>query len=397
MASAPAGMPVSDIDPYGPEYLNDPYRFHDELRDAGPAVWLSKYDVVVLARYRDVKAALEDPQTFCSRRGVGLADFEKEEPWRPPSIILEADAPLHTRTRAVLSQAMSRSAIAALAPTFDMRADTLIAELLQRGRVDGVKDLAEAYPLSVFPDAVGVTEQGRENLLPYGDMAFNAFGPRNDLFEKSFANAQVVAAWIASQCERRNLDPDGIGASIYAFVESGDVNEEEAGLLVRSLLTAGLDTTIFGIGAALFCLATHPQQWEALKSEPRLVRATFTEVLRYLSPAQCFYRTTTTSYRGDDFVIPADQKVLLHLAAANRDPRHWQAPDEFDIRRRGVGHVGFGYGVHMCVGQQIARLEGEAVLKALCRQVDTIELNGEPVRRINNTLHGFDALPMRLS
>ena len=113
MASAPAGMPVSDIDPYGPEYLNDPYRFHDELRDAGPAVWLSKYDVVVLARYRDVKAALEDPQTFCSRRGVGLADFEKEEPWRPPSIILEADAPLHTRTRAVLSQAMSRSAIAA--------------------------------------------------------------------------------------------------------------------------------------------------------------------------------------------------------------------------------------------------------------------------------------------
>ncbi len=103
-----------EIDPYGEEFLGDPYAFHTELRDAGPVVYLPKYDVVVLARYEDVRTALEDPGTYCSRRGVGLSDFHLEEPWRLPSIILEADAPLHTKTRKVLNEALSRSALAAL-------------------------------------------------------------------------------------------------------------------------------------------------------------------------------------------------------------------------------------------------------------------------------------------
>lgn len=392
-----AGLPVSDIDPYSPEYLADPYSFHEALREAGPAVWLATYDVVLMARYEEVRAALEDPATFCSSRGVGLSDFAREEPWRPPSIILEADPPLHTRSRAVLSDALSKVSIAALAPVFEKRADELVTELADRGSIDGITDLAESFPLSVFPDAVGVVEEGRENLLPYGDMAFNAFGPRNALFEKSFENAQVVAQWIATQCERDNLSDDAIGAAIYAHADRGEISPDEAGLLVRSLLTAGLDTTIFSIGATLFCLASHPDQWAKLKAEPRLARSAFTEVLRYLSPAQNFYRTTTGAHRGDGFEIPADTKVLLCLGAANRDPRRWDAPDDFDITRRATGHVGFGYGIHACVGQQIARLEGEAVLKALATRVTTIELTGAPVRRINNTLYGYESIPLRLT
>ena len=227
-------------------------------------------------------------------------------------------------------------------------------------------------------------------------MAFNAFGPRNELFEKSFANAQKVAAWIASQCLRENLDAHGVGAAIYEAVDEGEISEEEANLLVRSLLTAGLDTTIFGIGAALHAFAEHPEQWAALKAEPRLVRSAFTEVIRFMSPAQTFYRTTTEATSVSDVEIPEGQKVLLCLAAANRDPRHWDNPNRFDIRRRAVGHVGFGYGIHVCVGQQFARMEGEAILKALAAQVDRIEIAGEPVRRVNNTLYGFDRLPIKL-
>ena len=391
------GIVSVDIDPYGDEFLADPYHFHDALRDAGPAVWLPEYGVVAMARYAEVATALEDPQGYCSSRGVGLSDFQEETPWRPPSIILEADAPLHTRTRKVLTDSLSRSALAKLAPVFDQRAQTLVSTLLQRGRIDGVRDLAETFPLSVFPDAIGVVTEGRENLLPYGDMAFNAFGPRNALFEKSFANAQKVAAWIATQCERGNLSPDGIGAQVYAHADTGDITEEEAGLLVRSLLTAGLDTTIFGIGATLHCLARFPAEWQKLKAEPRLTRSAFTEVIRFMSPAQTFYRTTTRVVDVGSVTLPPGQKVLLCLAAANRDPRKWDDPDKFNISRRATGHVGFGHGIHVCVGQQLARLEGEAILKALAAQVSTIELDGDPVYRVNNTLHGFDALPLRLS
>jgi len=391
------GYAVVDIDPYAPEFLANPYAFHDRLREAGPVVWIPKYQVVVLARHAEVRRALEDPETFCSSRGVGLSDFQKEAPWRPPSIILEADAPLHTRTRRVLSNALSKGSLASLADVFYERARTMIQHLVRRGQIDGIKDLAEAYPLSVFPDAIGVVKEGRENLLPYGDMAFNAFGPRNEIFEASFANAQKVTAWIATQCQRENLRDDGIGAMVYAAVDEGDISEEEAGLLVRSLLTAGLDTTIFGIGATLYCMAEHPQQWAKLKADPRLARSAFTEVIRYISPAQTFYRTTKQAVEVSDVVIPEGQKVLLCLAAANRDPRQWNDPDVFDVQRRAVGHVGFGYGIHVCVGQQFARLEGEAVIKALIDEVETLSLDGEPTLRVNNTLHGFDRLPMRLS
>jgi cytochrome P450 len=126
-----------------------------------------------------VSAALNDWQMFCSRHGVGLADFKKEEPWRSPSIILEADPPLHTRTRRVLSRVLSRSALERLRAGFEEEAQRLIDEFLLYSRIDGVKQLAEAFPFSVFPDAVGLVREGRENLLPYGNMAFNAFGPNN--------------------------------------------------------------------------------------------------------------------------------------------------------------------------------------------------------------------------
>ena len=393
-------MAESDLDPYALEFLSDPYPQHQVLREAGAVVWLSKYDIVALARHAEVSAALDDWETFCSNRGVGLSDFLNEEPWRPPSIILEADPPLHTRARAVLSRVLSKNALAGLTEPFVQVARVLVSELLERstidGTIDGIRDLAEAYPLAVFPDAVGVVKEGRENLLPYGDMAFNAFGPRNELFEKSFANAQKGAAWIATQCQRESLDAQGIGAQIYAAADTGEIDAEEAGMLVRSLLTAGLDTTIFSIGAALYCFAAYPDQWQLLRNDPRLARPAFAEVIRFISPVQTFFRTTTCEVEVAGTRIPKGQKVLLILASANRDPRKWENPERFEIQRRVAGHVGFGHGIHMCVGQQLARLEGEVILRVLAEKVAAIELAGEPMWRLNNTLHGLDHLPLRL-
>jgi cytochrome P450 len=385
-----------DIDPFSIEFLSDPYPQHEQLRDAGPVVWLERYDVVAMARYTQVRDALQDWKTFCSGRGAGLTDFARDNPWRPPSIILEADPPLHTRTRGVLAKVLAKGALERWREVFTRKADALVRELVVRGEIDAVRDLAEAYPISVFPDAIGLREDGRENLLPYGNMAFNAFGPRNELFEKSFVDAQKVIGWVTAQCRREALTPDGIGAEVYKAADEAAISEEEAGLLVRSLLTAGLDTTIFGIGAALYCFAKSPAEWQVLRSDSQKARGAFEEVIRFISPVQTFFRTTTSTVEVGGVRIPADQKVILFLAAANRDPRHWQAPDRFDISRKTLGHVGFGFGIHACVGQMVARLEAEILLTALARSVASIELAGEPVWRLNNTLHGVDRLPVRL-
>lgn len=396
MSDQKPDCPSLDLDPFSTEFLANPYPQHEVLREAGPVLWLERYGIVAMARYAEVQGALQDWKTFCSSRGGGLTDFAKEEPWRPPSIILEADPPMHTRTRGVLSKVLTRPMLEAYREQFEARAAELVSAQLQKGEIDAVEDLAEAFPLSVFPDAMGLRKDGREHLLPYGNMAFNAFGPRNELFEKSFTRAKEVVAWITAQCQKDELAVGGIGEQVYAAAADNGVSDDEAALLVRSLLTAGLDTTIFGIGAALYCFARFPEQWQALRAEPKRVRGAFEEVIRYISPVQTFFRTTTTAVEVAGVKIPEGQKVLLFLASANRDPRQWSEPDQFDITRKTLGHVGFGYGIHSCVGQMVARLEAEVLLGELIRQVESIELTGEPVWRLNNTLHGLDHLPVRL-
>jgi 4-methoxybenzoate monooxygenase (O-demethylating) len=393
VTSAPS---VSEVDPFCGEFFENPFPAHEELREAGPAVWLSRYDIWAVARYQQVHAILNDWQTFCSSRGAGLTDFAKEKPWRPKSLVLETDPPLHDRTRRVLNRVLSASAMTRLRERFAKEADALVDELLERGSFDAITDLAEAYPLTVFPDAMGMPRENRHFLLPYGNMVFNSFGPRNEFFQAAVADAEPVLAWLQRQMQRDAFAPEGFGAAIHAASDTGELTEEEAPIVARSLLTAGVDTTVSGIGAAVYCLARFPEQFARLRADPSLARATFEEAVRYESPVQTFFRTTTRPVDIGGTAVDEGEKVLMFLGAANRDPRHWERADEYDITRRVIGHVGFGSGIHQCVGQLLARLEGECVLSALARKVVSIEIMGPTKRRYNNTLRALASLPVTL-
>jgi 4-methoxybenzoate monooxygenase (O-demethylating) len=391
-------VPSLGDDPFGTEILTDPYEFHARLRDAGPVVHLPRYDVIAMGRYAQVRAGLIDWTTFVSSRGAGLPDFARQKPWRPPSLLLEADPPEHTVVREAMNAVISPRAARAMRASFAPFADELADALVARGRFDAVTDLAEVYPLRVFPDAVGLPAEGRENLLPYGALAFNAFGPRNQLLTDALAAAAPVQEWILAHCERDELAVGGLGADIWAAADRGEITPEQAPLLVRSLLTAGLDTTVYGLGNSLYALARHPDQWAALHADPRLAKFAFDETLRWESPVQTFFRTTDTATEVAGTPIPKDSKVLLFLGSANRDPRHWgENAATYDIRRSAAGHVGFGMGIHQCVGQPIARLEGELMLGALARRAARLELDGDPVPKLNNTLKGWASIPVRVT
>jgi len=390
-------LPSTDVDPFGPEVLEDPRPFHAQLRDAGPVVHLTRYDTYAMARYEHVHAALVNWQGFQSGAGVGLSNFHTEKPWRPPSLLLESDPPGHDAPRRVLGAILSQRALRRLREQWFAAAEELVDAVLAAGpELDAVPALAEAFPLRVFPDAVGIPDEGRENLLPYGDFLFNAFGPRNELMEAGLADAGRLGAWVNEQCRREVLAPGGFGAAIWAAADRGDITPGQAPLVVRSLLSAGVDTTVQGLGAVLHAFATHPGQWRRLRADPRLARVAFDEAVRWASPVQTFFRTATTEVRVADTVIPSGQKILMFLGAANRDPRRWADPDAFDLARDPSGHVGFGMGIHQCVGQHVARLESEALLTALAARVETIELSGPTRRHHNNTMRAWASLPMRL-
>jgi len=392
-----ARAPVSDADPFSIEFFEDPHRIHEELREAGPVVFLRRYGIHAVARHAEVHAVLNDWQTFCSSRGVGMDDYATGTPWRPRSLVLETDPPEHDRARAVLNRVLSPAAMKALREGFAAAAERTVDELLERGGFDAIPDLAEAYPLSVFPDALGMRREGREHVLPYAAVVFNSFGPDNELRRDALATAAPHMAWVAEACQRNRLAPGGFGAGIHAASDTGEIAPDEAPLLVRSLFSAGVDTTVNGIGAAVYCLARFPDQWRKLRGNPSLARAAFEEAIRFESPVQTFFRTTTRPVEIGGVEVGEGEKVLMFLGAANRDPRRWERSDEYDIARRTSGHVGFGNGVHMCVGQLLARLEGEVLLTAMARKIGSLEIAGPVRRRYNNTLRGLASLPVAVT
>jgi cytochrome P450 len=389
--------PISYVDPFSQDILEDPLPFQADLRSAGPVVYLEKYDVYAMGRHEEVHAALTDWQTFQSAAGVGLSNFRYEKPWRPPSLLLEADPPHHDAPRAILSKILGPREIRRLAESWTADAEELVEELLSEGtEFDAVTDLAEKFPIRVFPDAVGIPTAGRENLLPYGEHAFNAIGPSNELVAKGAPRVAELSGWVAAQCTRDVLTSDGFGAQIWAAADRGDITEAQAPLIVRSLLSAGVDTTVNGLAATLYAFATHPEQWTRLRKNPGLSRTAFDEAVRLESPVQTFFRTATRDIEIGGIMIPEGKKILMFLGSANRDPRRWENPDAFDLARNPSGHVGFGFGIHQCVGQHIARMEAATILDVLSRRIESIEISGPTRRRHNNTLRAWESLPVRV-
>jgi cytochrome P450 len=392
----PAGVPVWNVDPYAPDIQTDPIPFFADLRAKGPFAYLPKYSMLICGGYEVTKEVFSDHERFVSSRGVGLQDFSMGEPWRPPSIVLEVDPPDHNRTRRAIMRALSPKVVADLKPLFKADADALVASLVGRD-IDGVADLAEVFPCTVFPKAVGLKNPDRKMLLSYGLMVFNALGPDNAQRQAAMANAPVVGPWIAEQCLRENLTEGGIGAAIYASADDGVLTEDEAGMLVRSLLSAGVDTTVTAVGSALWSFAKAPEQFAVLRDDPQgRALAAFEETIRYTSPVNAFCRTTNVDTEVAGVSIAAGTKILCVLGAANLDDAHWLEADRFDISRRTIGHLGLGAGVHTCVGQNIARAEGQAVLQALGEQVSAMKQTGPAVWRANNAIRALDSLPLRL-
>lgn len=390
----PAGVPVWDIDPYDSAILRDPDDYYAQLRSKGPFAFIPKYSILACGRHEETKEVFSDWERFVSSRGVGLQDFKLETPWRAQSIVVEADPPKHTRTRKVLARALSPKATRALAGGFQTAADKLVDDLLTRGTFEAVEDAAEAYPISVFPDAVGLRKADKRCLIDYGAMVFNGLGPDNELRRNAMAMGPDIVPWINEQCVRENIKPGGFGETIFAAADAGEINEEEAGLLVRSLLSAGVDTTVTGIGNALWCLATFPDQFQRLKDDPSLIRPAFEEVLRFTSPVHTFCRTADVDTKVGGVEISKGTKILCVLGAANLDEQQWPQADKFDVARRPMGHLAMGVGIHGCVGQNLARAEVSAVLTAIVNKVNTIELAGKAEWRPNNAIHALDKLPL---
>jgi cytochrome P450 len=373
--------------------LAQPHEHFRALRDLGPIVWLEAHDMYAIPRYEEARAALIDSETFCSGRGVALNEVMNGIGAGRSTLM--TDGELHEHLRRVLARNITPRALRSLNDQVDALAAALVRQLVDRGRFDAVVDLARALPLKVVPDLVGWPTDGRDQLLAWAGATFELFGPMNERASRAMPLAQAMYAFADETAATGNLRPGSVGAGVIDAARNGDLEPDRVSPLLVGYLVPSLDTTISAIGSAMWLLATHPDQWEALQADPSLVPNTFNETLRLESPIRAFSRVTTTETRVGDVDIPADARVAIFYAAANRDERRFARPDEFDIARSNAGeHLGFGLGAHSCAGQGLARMEAHAVLRAIVDQVESLELNGAPTRALNNVINAWASLPV---
>jgi cytochrome P450 len=388
---------TTPLDPFSEDFRSDPYTAYEELRALGPIVWLEQHDCWAVSHYESCRTILSDYETYSNAGGGGLENYFKKAPWRKPSIILEVDPPEHTRTRTVLSRALSPKVLRQIRTRFEADAAAMVAEVKGKGEIEAVTELTRRYPLKVFPDSVGLAAEERDNLLIYGAMVFGSFGPIIPWYEKFMADNAHVSDWIMERCKRENLAEGGVGQMIYEAADRGEITEEEAMMLVRTFLSAGVDTTVDSIGLCLRLLAEHPDQYALLRDDPSLARNAFEEATRLDSSSQSLFRTTLKETEFAGQTIGKHEKVMIFIGSAGRDPSYWEAPETFDIRRQIKGQMGYGVGIHGCVGQMFARLEAECFFQAFAQQVETVTPAGPSELRLHPGLRGLTKLPLVLT
>src|SRR5690606_21276123 len=228
-------------------------------------------------------------------------------------------------------------------------------------------------------------------------MVWATMGPMNALFEEAMRDTSgEVIAWAGACVKRENLAAGSLGMAMYEAADRGEIAPAEAELLVGILLSAAADTTVITLANTLRAFCEFPQEFQRVKADRSLVKAASEESLRWDSPSRMAGRMTMRDIAIEGYLIPAGTRCGLMFAAANRDPRRWQDPYRFDVTRPNAGHLGFGFGVHACVGRVLALLEAEALLGAVAEAVESIEAAGPPEPWMTTIGHGPARLPVRL-
>ena len=385
-------IPEFDVDPFSRESVRNARAIDDRLRELAPVVRLPRENITMLARHEHVAAGLKDWKSFSST----------SRPWHDPNsvrpeLLLTDDPPKHTRVRAVVANVLTPRALSHMAEAFRRDARTIVDGLRPRegGIIDAVDDITQPFVYKVLPDLIGLPLQGREHMYAFGNMVWATMGPMNELFHEAMKNTEAVIAWAGQCCNRENLAPGSLGMAMYEAADRSEITAQEATLLVGILLSAAADTTVLTLANTIRAFAEFPDQYRLVRSDPTLIRAAFEESLRWDSPSRMAGRIAMKDVEIEGYVIPAGERCGLMFAAANRDPRRWEAPDRFDVRRNNRDNLGFGYGVHACVGRVLALLEAEALLQALTESIEHFQLAGEPEPWMTTIGHGPIRLPIK--
>jgi cytochrome P450 len=386
-------VPSYAADLYSDGAIADPYPHYRALRDLGPVVWLDAHQVYAVPRYNEARAVLMDDTTYLSSKALALNHVINEA---MQGGTIASDGELHAHLRQVVAHRLTPRALRPIREYVQQQADALVADLVRRRSFDAITELAQALPLAVVPEFVGLPVRGRGSLLDWASANFDSLGPMNERCVAALPGAAEMGEFAARTVADGDVRPDSLADGVIQAAHRGEITEQQSVRLMLAYVAPSLDTTISAVGSAVWLFANNDLQWQKLREDPALIPGAVNEVVRCETPIRALGRRAgeSTTLAGVD--LAADDQLLVIYASANRDERQWDRPDEFDVTRDATRNLGFGYGVHGCAGQGLARIEIEALLKSLLRNVRRFVITDEPTRAVNNVIRAFASLPVRI-
>ena len=393
------------FDAFSADFYRDPHAFYPRLRAQAPVFYNAEYDFYALSRHADVAAGLKDFATYSSAYGVDLGMVRTGQK-APAKMIISIDPPEHRVMRSLVNKVFTPRAISAWHDMVSDTVDRFLAAASAGPSFDVVSDFSVYFPVEVITQMLGVPEERRQQVRLWIDESLHREPGQIDISESGKqAMAEMWLMYYQLIQERREAPrEDMISALIAAEVTRDDgaadrLRDSEIAGFATLLGGAGAETVTKLVGGAIATFARHPEQWQQLLGDRSLIPAAVDELLRYDAPVQYNVRRSTREVTLYGVTIPAGAPVFLLGASANRDPDAWTAPDTFDINRdrTEAQNLGFGYGIHSCLGAALARMEALIALDKLLDLMPRYDVQWESCRRVSmQNVAGYSHVPVRI-
>lgn len=393
------------FDPFSEEFFTDPYPTYRRMRDEAPVYYSEEHDFYALSRHADVAAAFKDYETYSSARGIELSMIKKGGVPEESRSMIFMDPPEHRRMRSLVNKVFTPRAITALKDS--------VTELIEHhlSRVDPqhfdvVADFSALFPVEVISTVLGVPAEDRQQIRHWVDTSLHRIPGQIEMDDTNWEAVHQIGAYYYNLIQERRKHPrdDMISGLIAAEVQRDDggttqLDDIEITGFATLLGGAGAETVTKLVGNAIVQFARHPDQWQKLLDDRSKVPAAVEEVLRFEAPTQYNVRYSLKDAHLHGETIPAGKPVFLLGGSANRDPDAFTDADTFDIgrNRTEAQNLGFGYGVHSCLGAALARLESAIALEKLLDLMPRYEVIWDGCGRVSMTnVAGWSNVPVRV-
>lgn len=392
-----------EFDPFSDEYFNDPYEMYRRMRDEAPLYFSEQYGFYALSRFADVLAAHRDWEGFSSAHGIELFTLSMD----PEDIagfrnLIMMDPPVHDRFRALVSRVFTPKAVTALEPMIREVICNFLDPVNDATEFDAVADFAALFPVEVITRMLGVPEGERQQIRHWLDASLRREAGQT---EPSTENAEAVlntAGYFHDLTveKRKNPADDMLSRLTQVTIDRGDgvetgLDNEEITGFVTLLGGAGAETVTKLVGNAVMLFWQHPEQWAKVVEDHDKIPRAVDEILRYQPPSQYQGRFCVQEREMEGGIVPAGFPVLLLTGAATRDPRAFERADEFDVERQPGITIGFGHGVHACLGAALARMESRIAIEELATRWKRLEVDESGLRRVQMAnVAGYSNVPV---